>query len=505
MSLAILTNLSFAGTRLIIEFSPTPKQQQLITHAKNAQEKNSDLKTIRAQLMQKLEHAKLNTLSSAAGEKVTDFAPFALGGRVVELERTLSADELHTVIARLSKVPGVKRVEEDITLAPLSSNEVPFNSDQWPLYDFDPNSNYIERDSFTDAETTYNGRHGASFYNYSTNTFVPYKGKGITVAMLDGGYLPHPDFISHLVPFDKDGHFGYQFLTDCEKSEECPSNTPLDQRYRTPRPDALAVKSFDTWHGPKAIGIIIGQHVDEQATLGGAPEAMVLPVRVSGRTGAQISDMVAGMLWAAGLHPTILNPHPAQVINMSLGGPTGGCVPEVQEAVDQIIAHNVVIVAGAGNYKKFEVDSITPGGCKGVISAAALLPRQALTSYTTTGYGVTIAAPSGSLTTSYTGKVYPGKDCSGNKCFTYETFGGTSEASPWVSAAVADILSANPKLTPAQITQIIRDSATPFATRKDSCALNMYDPKDNLYCIAPDTGMLNVAKAIALATSSKYK
>ncbi|WP_273805221.1 S8 family serine peptidase, partial [Providencia rettgeri] len=52
----------------------------------------------------------------------------------------------------------------------------------------------------------------------------------------------------------------------------------------------------------------------------------IVPVRVSGKCGALLSDTVDGMLWAGGIAvsgvPT--NANPARVVNVSLGS-TGAC------------------------------------------------------------------------------------------------------------------------------------------------------------------------------------
>ena len=63
------------------------------------------------------------------------------------------------------------------------------------------------------------------------------------------------------------------------------------------------------------------------------------PVRVFGKCGGLLSDILDGMRWAAGIHQTVANPTPAKVINMSLGG-EGTCTPyaDVVNAVDAVPA-----------------------------------------------------------------------------------------------------------------------------------------------------------------------
>jgi serine protease len=312
--------------------------------------------------------------------------------------------------------------------------------------------------------------------------------------------------------------YGYNFVSDCSNAGECPKNTPLAARKPiSPKPDALDNITYPSpyWHGTTVIGVIIGQHITEEATLGGAPDALVVPVRVMGTEGYHDSDLINGMLWAAGIHPDIPNPNPAQVINMSLGG-DGQCPADMQKAIDDILAKNISIVVAAGNSNKFGhpvVDPVSyPANCKGVISVAATNAYNHLANYSNVG-DVTIAAPAGDSTPAmeaiyaltFTTVYKPTKlksieyvDCPA--CFQYRTASGTSIAAPLVSAAVADLLSANPKLTPAEIIKILQDSATPFASAADKCHLK---PNTNK-CITNNAGILNVAKALELVKENKF-
>ncbi|WP_395947363.1 S8 family serine peptidase [Caedibacter taeniospiralis] len=85
--------------------------------------------------------------------------------------------------------------------------------------------------------------------------------------------------------------------------------------------------------------------------------------------------------------------------------------------------------------------------------------------------------------------------------YNYDMMGGTSEAAPWVSAAVADMLSANPSLTPAQITTILRKTASLFP-EQDLCRISR---SGNKGCIPADTGRLNAMKAVEMAQSPEYQ
>src|SRR5262249_33475217 len=138
------------------------------------------------------------------------------------------------------------------------------------------------------------------------------------------------------------------------------------------------------------------------------------------------SDIIDAIRWAAGLFvdnvPT--NSNPADIINMSLGGP-GVCDEEnlaaLIEAIDDARSAGAVIVASAGNgiwlddqnrqcdpaaggaickHIQLDVKNVEPAGCPGVVSVAAGDKQGRLAKYSNFG-AVTIMAPG-----SDTGPIY---------------------------------------------------------------------------------------------------
>src|SRR5262245_5127812 len=92
-----------------------------------------------------------------------------------------------------------------------------------------------------------------------------------------------------------------------------------------------------SWHGTQVSGVIAALTHNGIGMAGTAPSVRVLPVRVLGKCGGYDSDILAGMRWAAGLSvPGVpANPHPARVINISLGG-TGLCSAAYPGVRDQL-------------------------------------------------------------------------------------------------------------------------------------------------------------------------
>ena len=202
----------------------------------------------------------------------------------------------------------------------------------------------------------------------------------------------------------------------------------------------------------------------------------------------------------------------ARVINLSLGGgQASGFDPVERDAVEFAIANGVVVVAAAGNDTATTVDF--PAGYDGVISVGATslddsaAPKtyanppadpDVIASYSNSGPRLTLVAPGGDPPmcetvatpncTTYTGidvlhwieNIYTRTPLSSaNACSNINDcralFAGTSQASPHVAGAVALLLSRNPNLTVAQVTQILESTADDIGdSRQGHGRLNLY-------------------------------
>lgn len=217
------------------------------------------------------------------------------------------------------------------------------------------------------------------------------KGAGITVAVLDTGVMAtHPNLADNLVP-------GYN---------------ALDSKLST---DDVADGTINTaWgHGTMVAGVI--------ARL--APEAKIMPVRVLDADGnGSVLAVAKGIRYAM--------QNGARVINLSLGGTRkyGVLTQVLRIATDA----GVVVVAASGN----DGTSIPqyPAGITNVIGVAAADAIDQKAVFSTYGSDVSLVAPGVGIRSTY---VNGG----------YATWSGTSFAAPFVSAAAALTLSAQPSLT----------------------------------------------------------
>lgn len=126
----------------------------------------------------------------------------------------------------------------------------------------------------------------------------------------------------------------------------------------------------------------------------------------------------------------------AQVINLSLGWPEEQDSDVMKEAIAEAERRGIIIVAAAGNDSTSSL--LRPCQYKGVICVAAHRPDGALASFSNFGFGVDIAAPGTEILSTIPmhirSKRLPGFQG-------YDYLSGTSQATPFVTGAVAEMLS----------------------------------------------------------------
>jgi subtilisin family serine protease len=183
-----------------------------------------------------------------------------------------------------------------------------------------------------------------------------------------------------------------------------------------------------------------------------------------------------------------------RVINMSLAnyscayadsiGQPELCGPDADEqrAVEYALAHNVVVVAAAGNDG---YDSPTyPASYPGVMSVAATDNNGVPLCFSEWGSSTNIAAPGLGIVSTW----------NGDGGYSYFELDGTSMAAPQVSAAAALMIANNPNLTGPQISQILEATANP-AVGNQSCD-STDDPSAHPAPHPMYGGVLNVPAAL---------
>lgn len=309
-------------------------------------------------------------------------------------------------------------------------------------------------------------------------------GANVTVAVLDGGYRPHPDLEGNLLTASD-----YDFISDLWTANDgnlrdADAQDPGDWVSATDptRPADCPVED-STWHGTHVTGLL-GAMANNTDGVGVAPGAKVLPVRVLGRCGGYLSDILAGMRWAAGLPVSgVTNTStPARALNLSLGV-EGACDAATQEVINEVRARGVSIVASTGNDGLITITK--PASCAGVMAVTAHDRNGVLASYANVGPGTAISAPGGErdgavASTWNLGKTVPGAD-------SYGLMYGTSMAVPQVVGVLALMASVRPDLPMSELEKVLLSTARPFLA-------DTYCSRNPGQCGA---GMLDAGAAVA--------
>lgn len=358
------------------------------------------------------------------------------------------------------------------------------------------------------------------------DTGVRFEHPDLGQATAGGPLLPGYDFVSNS-EIGNDGDGRDADASDPGDWTTAAENSNSNGTFYKCDPEGVgnAVATSSSWHGTTTASLVAARTNNNLGMASTAPGVKVLPVRVLGKCFGYDSDIVAAMRWAAGIHIDGVpdNPHPAKVINLSLGG-AGTCNAAYQSAVNEILARNVNIVASAGNSAGAPVGS--PANCEGVIAVLALRHAGTKVGFSDLGPEITISAPGGNCVNIDAGEpcLYPilaatntGAHGPGSSTWTdaFNASLGTSFSSPLVAGVAALMVSAQPSITPAQLRAALRGTARPFPTTGADNGPD--DPTPVNQCIAPSStveqyqcycnttycgaGMLDAGAAVAAAAA----
>ena len=266
------------------------------------------------------------------------------------------------------------------------------------------------------------------------------RGAGVTIAVLDTGVdLAHPDLKGKLLG-------GTDYV---KEGDQCPG------------------AQDEHGHGTHVAAIAAAVTGNGAGGAGVAPDAKILPVRVLNASGSEPKPGVVyeGIRWAAD--------NGAKVINLSLAdlpllATLDGSDEDAQKAVDHAWSKGAVVVAAASN-EAFPLCNY-PAAAKNAVCVAATDFNGAPAGYSnfpnSPEGNVEVRAPGGTGSQFFCedsvdiwSATWPGEaiDSSCGEVKGYETFAGTSRASPYV-AGVAALLAAR-GLSNAQILECLRTTS----------------------------------------------
>lgn len=483
-----------------------------------------------------LGHARMTALSTTAGVQLRAVRAMSGATSVVALEKPVRLSEAKVIAARLAADPAVESAEPDMPVKRAQQVTPPdssFTGRQWNLQTPGTTFNSVPA-AGGGATVPFTNGGGANFQNAWT---IHQGQNAIRVAVIDTGVITtHPDLTNALIPGS-----GYDFVSeqitgfpdnfvandgdgrDADPSDPGDWVTAQDKDDYAQCDDDRAGDTPSSWHGTHMAGLVAAQWggaVAGTSLAGAAPDVRIVPVRVLGKCGGVSSDVIDAMRWAAGLAVTGVpaNAYPAQVLSLSLGG--GGCSTLYQQAVNEILNANVVIVAATGNDGMLAVTA--PAGCNGVIAVTAHIVNGENADYSNVGSATAISAPGGgdfgtlldvtNLTRGDSATYIWSTGMDGATTPTGPSIMGvmgTSPATPQVAATVALMKSITLGLTPAQVRAYLQASAQPHPAggycqlALNACGAGLLDAHRALHMVSVSAPIPNAGpdqRAVAGAT-----
>ncbi|WIM99051.1 type VII secretion-associated serine protease mycosin [Actinoplanes oblitus] len=209
-----------------------------------------------------------------------------------------------------------------------------------------------------------------------------------------------------------------------------------------------------TGHGTAVASIIAGTGNGPDGVVGLAPNAMILPVRISDDLASSPTAEAQGIAYAVD--------HGARVINISVCSPIAN--PQVRAAIADAIGKDVVVVAAAGNEGSSTNLPQYPAAFPGIVAVTATDETGHLWSDVSSGPYLGVAAPGVNIYTA-------GREGSRT------SMTGTSFAAPQVSAVVALLRAKYPAETANQIIARLTSTAhSPSPGRSQNWGFGLIDP-----------------------------
>jgi serine protease len=381
--------------------------------------------------------------------------------------QSATGESVATSLARLRADPDVESAEVDQRRYAHAMPNDPLFAGQW----YEQAAQPAGIDAVTAWDTT-TGRSDVVIAELDTG--VRYDHPDLLAASQSGRLLPGYDFISDS-GVANDGN-----ARDADPSD--PGDWVSSADAATTQFSGCTVEN-SSWHGTRVAGILGALSNNATGITGITWQPKILPVRVLGKCGGFDSDILDAMRWAAGLHVTGVpdNTHPAQIINMSLGG-TGACTAAEQTVVNEVVAAGVTVIVSAGN-EGGPVDS--PANCVGVAGIAGIRQVGTKVGFSSLGPEVALASPAGNCVNASGACLFSIDTTVNNGTTTPGTNGytdqlnpnlGTSFSAPIVAGVAGLMTSVNANLQPSQLIARLKEGTKPFPVSSDPTIPNCHVP-----------------------------
>ncbi len=207
-----------------------------------------------------------------------------------------------------------------------------------------------------------------------------------------------------------------------------------------PNEDGLDYKG----HGTHVAGIIAAE-MNNGIGVAGVCAAKIMALKALPKQGSRWN---AEAYYRALAHPIDAG---VRVLNMSIGG---GFDPGERDIIADLIDAGVTVVAAMGNEYNQGNPASYPAAYPGVVAVGASDEMDRRAAFSCTGEHITLVAPGERILS--TTPLYPSEFA---ETVEYDSWPGTSMATPHVAAAAALLLAKDPVLTPAEVKKRLANSA----------------------------------------------
>ena len=382
----------------------------------------------------------LGATMSAAGAEVAGARALRPTLDVIDFEQPMTFAEAAPIAAAVEARPDVIAVGPNRRVYPLTSPTIPNDplfGQQWDMWD-----GAGANDFGTRAAQLWSTTRGSS---------------DVVVGIIDTGRTDHPDLVGTTVP-------GFDFISDATAARD--GNQwdfdPSDEGDWCPEDNTRS-----TWHGTHVHGTVNAVQDNGIGVSGLAPAVKVQHLRVLGECGGEGADILAAVIWGSGgdlgswfssypgANPGV-NPTPASVLNLSLGG-ADACDPVSQQVFDEARARGTTVVVAAGN-EATSASTSWPGNCARVITVASSTRAGSLSYFSNFGTSpgqVALTAPGSDIVSTINlGTTSP-------TSASYGLLSGTSMAAPHVAASAAILYSLG-MTRPDDVLAELRKAVRPF-------------------------------------------
>ncbi len=404
---------------------------------------------------------KLASVAARAGVAAKPVRALGAQLEVMAVDAAAAAESLEATLARLNADPSVEYAELDGRRYLHAAPDDLLYAQQWYLQAASGAPSAIDAERAWDVTTG-----SPDVVVAFLDTGVLYDHPDLQAAGVGGRLLPGYDFVSNVAAAnDGDGR-------DADPTDAGDWVSTADRQSTT---FSGCDVSSSSWHGTRVAGIIGARSNNAAGIAGIAWQPWLLPVRVIGKCGGRDSDILAAMLWAAGIHVDGVpdNPYPASVLNLSLGA-DGSCSRAYEDVIAAINARGAVVIVSAGN-EGGPVSS--PANCPGAAGIAGLRHVGTKVGYSSLGPQIALSAPAGNcvntsgaclfsiMTTTNAGTTTPTIHTYTDQ-FAYNV--GTSFSAPIVAGIAALMVSVNGNLDSARVIERLQEGATkPFPVAAD--------------------------------------